>query len=140
MVSAGSVAEWSIAPVLKTGDGQPSVSSNLTASAKDRDAQFSHIARTVAEYQAAGDPVISVDTKKKELIGDFKNGGKEWQPKGKPEEVRVHDFIDRELGKVAPYGVYDSGQSHECQRREPSKIVVYPQGVTKGLFTALGFV
>jgi transposase len=74
---------------------------------EDRDAQFSHIARTVAEYQAAGDPVISVDTKKKELIGDFKNGGKEWQPKGKPEEVRVHDFIDRELGKVAPYGVYD---------------------------------
>lgn len=74
---------------------------------KDRDAQFSHIARTVAEYQAAGDPVISVDTKKKELIGDFKNAGKEWQPKGVPEEVRVHDFIDPELGKVAPYGVYD---------------------------------
>lgn len=74
---------------------------------EDRDAQFGHIARTVAEYQAAGDPVISVDTKKKELIGDFKNAGKEWQPKGEPEEVRVHDFIDHELGKVAPYGVYD---------------------------------
>lgn len=74
---------------------------------EDRDAQFAHIARTVAEYQAAGDPVISVDTKKKELIGDFKNAGKEWQPKGSPEEVRVHDFIDPELGKVAPYGVYD---------------------------------
>jgi transposase len=74
---------------------------------EDRDAQFAHIARTVAEYQAAGDPVISVDTKKKELIGDFKNAGKEWQPKGMPEEVRVHDFIDPELGKVAPYGVYD---------------------------------
>lgn len=73
----------------------------------DRDAQFSHIAAMAAEYQMAGDPVISVDTKKKELIGDFKNGGQEWQPKGNPEEVRVHDFIDRELGKVAPYGVYD---------------------------------
>lgn len=68
----------------------------------DRDAQFSHIADRVAQYQAAGDPVISVDTKKKELIGDFKNGGQEWQPKGKPEAVRVHDFIDPDLGKVAP--------------------------------------
>jgi len=74
---------------------------------EDRDAQFAHIARTVADYQAVGDPVISVDTKKKELIGDFKNAGKEWQPRGRPEEVRVHDFIDPELGKVAPYGVYD---------------------------------
>lgn len=73
----------------------------------DRDAQFGHIARQVADYQAAGEPVISVDTKKKELIGDFKNAGQEWQPKGHPEEVRVHDFIDPTLGKVAPYGVYD---------------------------------
>lgn len=74
---------------------------------EDRDAQFAHIAHTVAEYQAAGDPAISVDTKKKELIGDFKNAGKEWQPLGAPEQVRVHDFIDPKLGKVAPYGVYD---------------------------------
>ena len=74
---------------------------------EDRDAQFAHIAKTVADYQAARDPVISVDTKKKELIGDFKNAGSEWQPTGKPEEVRVYDFIDPELGKVAPYGVYD---------------------------------
>lgn len=74
---------------------------------EDRDAQFAHIARRVAEYQASGDPVVSVDTKKKELIGDFKNAGKEWPPKGSPEEVRVHDFIDPDLGKVAPYGVYD---------------------------------
>ncbi len=73
----------------------------------DRDAQFCHIAQEVANYQSSGDPVISVDTKKKELIGDFKNAGQEWQPKGKPEEVRVYDFIDPELGKVAPYGVYD---------------------------------
>lgn len=73
----------------------------------DRDAQFGFIARLVARFQEAGDPVISVDTKKKELVGDFKNGGREWRPKGKPEEVRVHDFVDLELGKVAPYGVYD---------------------------------
>src|SRR5713101_4407983 len=73
----------------------------------DRDAQFNHIARTAAQYQATGDPVISVDTKKKELIGDFKNGGREWRRKGDPEPVRVYDFIDPELGKVAPYGVYD---------------------------------
>ena len=74
---------------------------------EDRDAQFRFIAQRVREFQAAGDPVISVDTKKKELIGDFKNAGHEWQPKGTPEPVRVYDFIDRDLGKVAPYGVYD---------------------------------
>jgi hypothetical protein len=73
----------------------------------DRDAQFSHIAGMAAQYQAAGEPVVSVDTKKKELIGDFKNGGREWRPKGAPETVRVYDFIDPVLGKVAPYGVYD---------------------------------
>ena len=73
----------------------------------DRDAQFSHIADLAAQYQAAGDPVISVDTKKKELVGDFKNGGGEWHRKGEPEAVRVYDFIDSTLGKVAPYGVYD---------------------------------
>lgn len=73
----------------------------------DRDAQFRYIANMTAQYQAAGDPVISVDTKKKELLGDFKNGGQEWRPKGDPERVRVYDFIDPELGKVAPYGVYD---------------------------------
>lgn len=74
---------------------------------EDRDAQFAHISRTVVEYQRTQDPVISVDTKKKELIGDFRNAGREYQPVGKPEEVRVYDFIDPELGKVAPYGVYD---------------------------------
>lgn len=61
----------------------------------------------VAQYQGTDEPVISVDTKKKELIGDFKNVGREWQPKGMPEPVRVYDFIDLTLGKVAPYGVYD---------------------------------
>jgi transposase len=73
----------------------------------DRDAQFAHIAAMVGQYQGADEPVISVDTKKKELIGDFKNAGREWQPKGTPEGVRVYDFIDPALGKVAPYGVYD---------------------------------
>ena len=75
----------------------------------DRDAQFQHIARQVAEFLRAGQPVISVDTKKKELVGDFTRTGQEWQPKGRPEAVRVHDFPDPELGKVAPYGVYDLG-------------------------------
>ena len=75
----------------------------------DRDAQFAHIAATSAAYLAAGDPVISVDAKKKELVGDFKNCGREWRPKGEPEEVRVHDFPIPELGKVTPYGVYDVG-------------------------------
>ena len=73
----------------------------------DRDAQFHYIATMVANFQRQSQPVISVDTKKKELIGDFKNAGKEWQPAGQPEQVRVHDFIDAQLGKVAPYGVYD---------------------------------
>lgn len=73
----------------------------------DRDAQFHHIASMVKQYQRQRQPVISVDTKKKELIGDFKNAGREWQPAGQPEQVRVHDFIDDELGKVSPYGVYD---------------------------------
>lgn len=73
----------------------------------DRDAQFAYINRQVMDYQQRGQPVISVDTKKKELVGDFKNEGREWQPRGQPEAVRTHDFIDRELGKVNPYGVYD---------------------------------
>ena len=73
----------------------------------DRDAQFKYIARRAKEFHRDGQPVISVDTKKKELIGDFANKGSEWQVKGDPVPVRVHDFIDRELGKAVPYGVYD---------------------------------
>jgi Rhodopirellula transposase DDE domain len=73
----------------------------------DRNAQFEHINRRVQSYQRRGQPVVSVDTKKKELVGDFKNGGREWQPKGCPEEVRIHDFPDPKLGKAIPYGVYD---------------------------------
>jgi len=77
------------------------------ASHPDRDAQFRHINETVKAAIAAGEPVISVDTKKKELVGDFKNGGREWRPKGQPELVRTHDFKDKQLGKAIPYGIYD---------------------------------
>jgi hypothetical protein len=73
----------------------------------DRDAQFAYINAQTSAFQARGQPVISVDTKKKELVGEFKNGGREWQPIGHPEAVRVHDFVDRELGRAIPYGVYD---------------------------------
>ncbi len=73
----------------------------------DRDAQFQHIHATVTSFLAETEPAISVDTKKKELVGRYKNGGKEWNPKGSPEPVNVHDFPDPALGKVAPYGVYD---------------------------------
>ena len=73
----------------------------------DRNAQFEHINEQVQAYQNAGQPVISVDTKKKELVGDFKNGGRELRPQGDPERVRVHDFVIPELGKANPYGVYD---------------------------------
>jgi hypothetical protein len=73
----------------------------------DRDAQFRYLNDRVREHQDSGDPVISVDTKKKELVGKFKNGGREWQPKGAPEPTNVHDFMDKDLGKAIPYGVYD---------------------------------
>jgi hypothetical protein len=74
---------------------------------EDRDAQFAYINTKVGAALAEGQPVISVDTKKKELVGDFKNGGREWRPQGKPEEVRVHDFLIKELGRAVPYGIYD---------------------------------
>ncbi len=73
----------------------------------DRNAQFEYINASVAGSLIRGQPAISVDTKKKELVGDFKNGGREWRPRGEPEEVRVHDFLDKILGKAIPYGVYD---------------------------------
>jgi len=77
----------------------------------DRDAQFHHISSKIREFQADRQPVISVDTKKKELVGDFKNSGRELRPKGDPEKVRVHDFVIPELGRAAPYGVYDVTQN-----------------------------
>ena len=73
----------------------------------DRNAQFEYINATATAFLKRKRPAISVDTKKKELVGDFKNGGREWRPRGRPHEVRIHDFMDEDLGKVAPYGVYD---------------------------------
>jgi hypothetical protein len=73
----------------------------------DRDAQFGYLNTQAQAHMAAGDPVISVDTKKKELVGAYKNAGREWSPAGQPEPVKVHDFIDPTLGKANPYGVYD---------------------------------
>jgi hypothetical protein len=73
----------------------------------DRNTQFEHINAKVKRFQQRGQPVISVDTKKKELVDPYKNGGREWQRKGEPERVDVHDFPDPELGKVIPYGVFD---------------------------------
>ena len=73
----------------------------------DRDAQFRYLNETVKRFRRRAQPVVSADTKKKELVGDFKNGGREWRRRGKPEEVRVHDFVDQTLGKVIPYGGYD---------------------------------
>jgi hypothetical protein len=77
----------------------------------DRDAQFQFINDKAKEFQKDKNPVLSVDTKKKENIGDFKNNGKEWMPKGESIEVRTHDFPDKTLGKAAPYGVYDIGRN-----------------------------
>jgi hypothetical protein len=96
------VAGYSLQSNRKTKEG---------ADHPDRNAQFEHINVTVRAFQKRGQPVISVDTKKKELIGNFKNGGHEWHRKGKPEEVLVHDFMDKKLGKAIPYGVYDLTQN-----------------------------
>jgi hypothetical protein len=103
-VSARTVArllkelEYSLQGLRKTREGKDH---------PDRDAQFEHLNARITAFQARGQPVISVDAKKKELVGDFKNGGREWQPQGQPEPVRVHDFMDPELGKAIPYGIYD---------------------------------
>jgi transposase len=84
---------------------------NEGASHPDRNAQFEHLNAKVKWSLSRKEPVISVDTKKKELVGDFKNGGRELRPKGDPEKVRVHDFIDKELGRATPYGIYDIGRN-----------------------------
>src|SRR5215207_4870469 len=91
-------ADYSLQSTRKTREG---------GTHPDRNAQFEFISRRVRAFQRRGWPVLSVDTKKKELVGDFKNAGREWQPAGCPEPVRVHDFIDPTLGKAIPYGVYD---------------------------------
>jgi hypothetical protein len=83
----------------------------------DRNAQFEHINAKAQDCVEQGIPVISVDTKKKELIGNFKNGGREWQPKGEPDLVDVHDFPSDAVGKAIPYGVYDVAASVAPARR-----------------------
>ena len=103
------ISAASVAPLLRRLGYSLQANAKTREGAKhpDRDAQFHHINATAGAAIAAGQPVISVDTKKKELIGDFKNGGRELRPKGDPEQVRTHDFKDKQLGKVNPYGVYD---------------------------------
>ena len=103
------ISAWSVGALLKAA-GYSLQSNRKTkegGSHPDRNAQFEYINATVRRFQQSGQPVISVDTKKKEAVGPFKNGGREWQPKGEPEEVDVHDFPDPLLGKVVPYGVFD---------------------------------
>lgn len=73
----------------------------------DRDAQFLYINRRAQEFQSRGEPVVSVDAEKKELLGQYRNAGREWRPQGQPEEVQVHDFVNEQLGKAIPYGIYD---------------------------------
>ena len=87
------------------------------ASHPDRNAQFEHINATADSFLAEGQPVISVDTKKKELVGNFKNGGREWQPKGTPPAVLVHDFPTDAEGKAIPYGVYDMARNEALGER-----------------------
>ena len=107
------ISEWKVRDLLKK-QGYSLQSNRKTkegSSHPDRDAQFNHINEKVGEFLADGQPVVSVDAKKKELVGEFKNNGREWYPKGEPEGVLVHDFVDREKGKAIPYGVYDIGEN-----------------------------
>lgn len=85
--------------------------SNEGANPPNRDAQFEFISNAVESAIAQGQPVISIDTKKKELVGNFKNGGSEWEKKGVPQRVNTYDFMDKDLGKVAPYGIYDMAKN-----------------------------
>ena len=107
------IGAWSVGALLRASGYslQGNRKTKEGASHPDRNAQFEHINATVDRFQQRGQPVISVDTKKKELVGQFKNAGREWRPKGEPEAVEVHDFPDPELGKVIPYGVFDLSEN-----------------------------
>ncbi len=110
LTAQGHPVSHTVVGVLLRGEGFSLQANQKTlegSSHPDRDAQFAHIGRDVSAALAAGQPVISVDTKKKELVGSFKNPGQAWRPRGTPEQVRVHDFLVEELGRAVPYGVYD---------------------------------
>jgi len=107
------ISPWTVGSLLKAA-GYSLQSNRKTkegASYPDRNAQFEYINVTVQSFQQRGQPVISVDTRKKELVGLFSNGSQEWRPRGEPEEVKVHDFMDKTLGKAIPYGVSDRSQN-----------------------------
>jgi Rhodopirellula transposase DDE domain len=108
-----SVTDRTVAALLKQSGYslQANRKSKEGSSHPDRNAQFEHISRQVIACQRRNQPVVSVDTKKKELVGEFKNAGEEWQPKGEPERVKVHDFPEKKLGKAIPYGVYDMARN-----------------------------
>ena len=110
LVAQGHPVSHTVVGALLRGEGFSLQANQKTlegSSHPDRDAQFAHIGRSVSAALAAGQPVTSVDTKRKELVGSFKNPGREWRPQGTPEEVRVHDFLIEELGRAVPCGVYD---------------------------------
>jgi hypothetical protein len=112
MSAAGhTVSAPTVAKLLKTEGFSPQANAKTLEGNqhRDRDAQFCYLNDQAKDHLATADPVISVDAKKKELVGAYKNNGREWKPKGQPEQVKVHDFIDKELGKANPYGVYDIG-------------------------------
>jgi hypothetical protein len=110
---AHSISAWTVGSLLKAA-GYSLQSNRKTKEGSahpDRNAQFEYINAAVQHFQQRGQPVISVDTKKKELVGLFSNGGQEWRAKGEPEKVKVHDFMDKKLGKAIPYGVYDLSEN-----------------------------
>ena len=104
-----SVSDRTVAALLKAAGYslQANRKTREGSSHEDRNAQFEYISRRVLAFRKQGEPVVSIDTKKKELVGEFKNAGQEWEPQGKPVEVKVHDFPEKKLGKAIPYGVYD---------------------------------
>jgi len=105
------VSSWTVARLLHAMEYslQANAKEREGAQHPDRDAQFRYLNGQIGAHLESGEPVLSVDTKKKETVGNLKNGGREWQPKGKPTEVDVHDFPDPEVGKAIPYGLYDLG-------------------------------
>lgn len=103
------VSSWTVGKLLREAGYSLQGNAKVREGAQhdDRDTQFRYLNDQVRAHQRDGCPVVSVDTKKKELVGDYKNGGREWQPKGEPEHVQVHDFPDPTVGKAIPYGIYD---------------------------------